>query len=177
MRKALYLMGILNDSDVQWIADHAVKSVVPAGAVLIEQGVAIGHLYILLDGRVSVQLANGVEVAVLMTGEIVGEISFVDSRPPLASAVAQVPSLVLAIEKAVLQRKLDADGQFGSRFYKALALFLADRLRSTTGRLGYAVAGGNEDAAEDGPDELGSDFMESISMANVRFDMLVRSVK
>jgi hypothetical protein len=56
-------------------------------------------------------------------------------------------------------------------------LFLADRLRSTTGRLGYAVAGGNEDTPEDDPDELGSDFMESISMANVRFDMLVRSVK
>lgn len=29
---------------------------------------------------------------------------------------------------------------------------------------------------EHDPDELGSDFMESLSMANVRFDMLVRSV-
>jgi len=176
LRKVLYLMGILSDADVQWLASYGVKSVVPAGAFLVRRGVAIDHLYILLDGRLSIELANGVEAATLMTGEVVGEISFVDSRPPLASVRAQLPSVVLGIDKTHLKLKLESDGGFGSRFYKAIALFLADRLRSTTGRLGYGGPA-DEEETEDDLDELDSDFMQLISMANVRFEFLMRSME
>jgi len=176
MRKVLYLMGILNDTDVQWMADHGLKSVFPTGSVLIKQGAPVEQLYILIDGRLSVQLAHGEEIATLMAGEVIGEISFVDSRPPLASVVAQVTSVVLGIPKSLLKKKLEEDGAFGSRFYQAIALFLADRLRSTTGRLGYqGPAGGDEESGDD-PDELDMDFMQSVSMANVRFDMLLRKL-
>jgi len=175
VRKVLYLMGILSDADVQWLASHGVKSVVPAGTFLVKRGVAIDHLYILLDGRLSIELANGVEAATLMTGEVVGEISFVDSRSPLASVRAQLPSIVLGIDKTLLKVKLESDGGFGSRFYRAIALFLADRLRSTTGRLGYGGAGDEEEISDD-LDELDGDFMQMISMANVRFDFLMRSI-
>ena len=175
MRKVLYLMGILNDTDVQWLASKGSKMVFAPGSVLIRQGSPIEHLYILLDGRLSVEVGK-TQVATLMAGEVVGEISFVDSRPPLASVIAQLPSIVLAIEKSLLKQKLDSDGQFGTRFYRAIALFLADRLRTTTGRLGYTNPSDSEDLTED-PDELDADFMQAVSMANVRFDFLVRSLK
>ena len=148
MRKVLYLMGILNDTDVQWLANKGRKMIFEAGSTLITQGSPVQHLFIVLDGRLSVEV-NSMQVATLMTGEVIGEISFVDSRPPLASVVAQVATIVLAVEKAVLKKKLEADGQFGSRFYRAIALFLADRLRTTTGRLGYTPATEEEEAIGD----------------------------
>lgn len=169
-------MGILNDTDVQWLASKGSKMLFDAGSVLITQGTPVQHLFIVLDGRLSVEV-NKMQVATFMTGEVIGEISFVDSRPPLASVVAQVPTIVLGVDKALLKKKLEADGQFGSRFYRAIALFLADRLRTTTGRLGYTPANGNEEAVGDDPDELDADFMQVVSMANVRFDFLIRSVK
>ncbi|MBZ5604300.1 MAG: cyclic nucleotide-binding domain-containing protein [Acidobacteriia bacterium] len=56
--------------------------------MLIREGQPIEWLYILLDGRLVVSLGSGQQVAVLDSGEIVGEISFVDSRPPNASVTA-----------------------------------------------------------------------------------------
>lgn len=175
MRKALYLMGVLNDTDVHWLAEKGTKSVFEAGSVLIHRGSPIQHLYIVLDGRLSVEVGN-VTIATLLAGEVIGEISFVDSRPPLASVIAEVPSIVLGIEKSLLKKKLESDSHFGARFYRAIAFFLADRLRSTTGRLGYtASADGTE--AEIDPDELDADFMQVVSMANIRFDFLIRSLR
>jgi CRP/FNR family transcriptional regulator, cyclic AMP receptor protein len=177
MRKVLYLMGILSDTDVQWMADTGRKKVFPAGAVLIQQGAPVEQLYILVDGRLSVEIGNSVQIATLMAGEVIGEISFVDSRAPLASVVAQVPSIVISIEKSILKKKLESDSQFGSRFYHAVALFLADRLRSTTGRLGYKGPKDDTDEIAEDPDELDMDFMQTVSMANVRFDMLIRNIR
>lgn len=44
--------------------------------------------------------------------------------------------IVLAISREKLGAKIQRDPSFGLRFYKAIAFFLADRLRTTTGRLG-----------------------------------------
>lgn len=172
MRKVLLLMGILNDTDVQWLATNGRKNTVQPGAVLIREGVPVPSLFILLDGRLAVQVGNGMEVAILQTGEVVGEVSFVDSRPPLASVVVQSTSVVLAVEQTLLKRKLASDTAFASRFYHAIALSLADRLRSTTSRLS-----GNNTGEEGDADELDADLMNVISVANVRFDMLLRSVQ
>jgi len=176
MRKVLYLMGILEDTDIQWIADNGTKFLFAEGDMLIQQGVPIEYLYILLDGRLTVQLPNGVQVATLMAGEVIGEISFVDSRPPLASVVAQLPAVALGIEKRLLRKKLESDGKFGTRFYRAIGLFLADRLRATTGRLGYGDVASQEEALYD-PDELDADLMQLVSLANVRFDYMIKYVK
>jgi CRP-like cAMP-binding protein len=168
-------MGIMNDTDMQWLVNKGSKSVFAEGTVLIRQGMPIQHLYIVLDGRLSVEV-NGASVATLVPGEVIGEISFVDSRPPLASVVAQIPTIVLGIEKSALRKKLESDSQFASRFYRAIALFLADRLRTTTGRLGYPAATDTEEMMADDPDELDGDLMQMVSIANVRFDFLLRSV-
>lgn len=176
MRKALYLMGILNDTDIHWLASKGSKMVFAEGEVLIRRGSPIQHLYIVLDGRLSVEVGE-LKIATLMAGEVIGEISFVDARPPLASVVALIPTIVLGIETSLLKKKLDSDGQFGARFYRAIALFLADRLRSTTGQLGYRSATDEEEMHHDDPDELDGDFMQVVSMANVRFDFLIRSVQ
>ena len=85
MRKALYVMGILNDEDVEWLASRGRRLGVQKGEVLIREGQPVDALFILLDGSLDVS-AGDQQVATLLSGEIVGEISFADSslppRPP-----------------------------------------------------------------------------------------------
>src|SRR5262245_57465855 len=99
------------------------------GEVLIEQGEPIDSIILLLDGRLSVAGKDVGLLSRLGVGEIVGEMSLVDSAPPSATVAAEGECLILSLEKTILLQKLATDAPFGSRFYKALAVFLADRLR------------------------------------------------
>jgi len=77
---------------------------------------------------------------------------------------------VLAIPRALLHAKIETDVWFASRFFRA-GHFLADRLRITTARL--APGSGGRSARED-EDEIGLEMMDSISLAAVRFDKLLK---
>ncbi|MFZ0962970.1 MAG: cyclic nucleotide-binding domain-containing protein [Terriglobia bacterium] len=171
MRKALYILGILDDSDASWLAATGKARSISAGAVIIQQGVPVDSLFILIEGQLQVY-SGSVEIAKLLAGEIVGEISFVDSRPPSASVKAAVDSQVLAVPKAALRAKLQKDLGFASRFYLSLATFLADRLRSADARMSDGATG-REGEKED-PDELPVDMLENIALASARFDMIVK---
>jgi CRP/FNR family cyclic AMP-dependent transcriptional regulator len=174
MRKALYILGTLDDVDVEWLSKHGAVCSTSPGSQLIQQGKPIEHLYILLEGELSVSIGSGkgVEIARLQSGEIVGEMSFVDSRPPSASVFATQESHLLALRKDVLSAKLQKDNAFSSRFYRAIAIFLADRLHVTTGRLGY---GGPEQDVD--VDQIEDSAMEDVSLANIRFDGLLRQLR
>ena len=169
MRKALYILGILDDGDCNWLATSGAARQIKAGTVLIQQGVPVDSVFILIDGQLLVY-SGSVEIAKLLSGEVVGEISFVDSRPPSASVKAAVDSRVLAINKDSLRAKIQKDPGFASRFYLALATFLADRLRVTTARL----SGGKGAEAQEDLDELEGDMLENLGLASARFDMMVK---
>jgi CRP-like cAMP-binding protein len=166
-------MGILDDEDVEWISSRGRLVGVGKDEVLIREGEPVDALFILLDGSLDVS-TRGQAVATLYAGEIVGEISFVDSRPPSATVRASQHSHVLAIPRALLQSRLATDAWFASRFFRAIATFLADRLRTTTARLGHRGSG--EDILDDG-DEIDFDMMDSVSLAAVRFDKMLKRLQ
>jgi CRP/FNR family transcriptional regulator, cyclic AMP receptor protein len=174
MRKALYLMGILDDGDVEWLAKTGATKFMPSGTVLIYEGRAIEDLYVVLEGAltVSVRAIGNKKVATLFAGEIVGEISFVDSRPPSASVITVQDSYLLVLSRAVLTGKLNSDDAFASRFYRAIATLLADRLRKTTSYLGYGKW-----AEDTNPDELDESLMDSVSLGATRFDRLLKQLR
>jgi len=174
MRKALYLMGILDDRDVEWLARSGTTEFMPAGTVLIHEGSIIEHVYVVLEGKlsVSVKALGGREVAALLSGEIVGEMSFVDSRPPSASVTAAQDSYVFVLSRHALTNKLNTDDAFAARFYRAVATLLADRLHETTSHLGY----GNWTERSD-PDELDEALMDSASFGATRFDRLLKQLR
>jgi len=169
MRKALYILGILNDGDASWLATNGKSRSVKAGEVIIQQGVPIDSVFILIDGQLQVY-SGSVEITRLLAGEIVGEVSFVDNRPPSASVKALVDSQVLSVPNTALRSKLQKDLGFASRFFLSLAAFLADRLRDANARL-TGVQKGTED---DDLDELSGDLLENIALASTRFDMIVK---
>lgn len=177
MRKALLFLGILDDSDISWMASEGKKQDIPPGTVLIHEGQSIESLFIVIDGRLAVSTrATGTkEIAHLMSGEIVGEMSFVDSRPPSASVRAIDTSSVLSIPKQVLARRLATDLAFAVRFYRALAVFLSDRLRTTVGLLGYAANQPLQD--REYAEEIDPDVLDNVAVAAARFDWLQRKLR
>ena len=176
MRKALFLLGILNDSDIDWLVAHGSKRELTAGERLIEEGRPTDHMFVVLDGAFSVQVGAGREIAQLRSGEVVGEVSFVDSRPPSASVIALEPSRVLAVPLQGIAAKLENDVHFASRFYRAIAVFLADRLRQSVSQLGY----GREPAPsseEVEADEMDPEVLDRLTLAGARFDWLQRRLR
>jgi len=174
MRKALCMMGILDDVDMEWLANHGTVKHVSPGEVLIQEGKPIDALFILLDGQLSVSVgtSNATHIATLLSGEIVGEISFVDSRTPSASVTAVQDSEVLVLPRQLLAMKLANDLPFAARFYRAVATFLSDRLYVTVGRFGYGSHRQDVD-----PDELQGSSIDDIDLAAVRFDKLLRRLR
>jgi CRP/FNR family transcriptional regulator, cyclic AMP receptor protein len=175
VRKVLYILGQLNDSDIEWLATHGTRRAVADGEVIVHEGASIEALFITLTGQFRVSLGDGKEVARLGAGEVVGEVAFVDAAPPSATVAAVGPAAILELPKAVLQQRLVSNAPFAARFYRALAIFLADRLRATTRRLGYGAEGGldNETMLTD---ELDLGVLDTVAQAGDRFTRLLRTL-
>ncbi|MGB3492824.1 MAG: cyclic nucleotide-binding domain-containing protein [Elainellaceae cyanobacterium] len=139
MNKFLFFLSELNDQDLNWLVEAGKKRDIPSGTTLIYEGHHVDTLYIMLDGTLVVSIAEigGRELARLYKGEVVGEMSFVDSRPPSATVKTMERSQVLAVSRRILAQKLEEDESFSSRFYRALAIMLSHRLRGTVKQLGY----------------------------------------
>jgi CRP-like cAMP-binding protein len=144
----------------------------PAATTLIHQGKPTDSLFFVLDGAFEVFTSKAPKLAVLKAGEVVGEISFVDSRPPTASVRALMESQVGVIPRTLLAAKLKADVGFGARFYRALATFMADRLRTTVGNFGTGTLELDEEIED--VDEVAPHLMDNISMAGARFSEMQR---
>lgn len=141
VKNTLLLLRELNNDDLNWFAKHGHLRELANGDTLIFEGEPIGALYFILSGTLSVHLASmdNRELARVSSGEIVGEISFVDNQMPLATVTAIANAVVLAIPRFHIAQKLERDASFASRFYRGLSVCLADRMRGTVGRLGYGV--------------------------------------
>ena len=181
MRKVLFLFGQLTDEDVEWLLAHGRPRALPAGAVLIRQGAPIDAVFILLAGKLSVWLAGREEreIARLNAGEIVGEMSFLDARPPSATVKGVEDSTVFAIPRAGLAAKLAADTGFAARFYRALAIYLSTTVRERHRGLGYGAATVPTEAAaadDDDADELNPVLLDTVAIAGERFDRMVKRV-
>ena len=131
MRKVLFIFGQLTDMDVEWLAKNGRRRRLSAKSVLIEQGVPVDTLYLVLEGELAV-IQSKREIARLGAGEIVGEMSFIDKRPPSATVSAATDVVVFAIAKVRLEQRLEQDVGFAARFYKSVATFLSDRVRKAT---------------------------------------------
>jgi CRP/FNR family cyclic AMP-dependent transcriptional regulator len=172
MRKALFFLGILSDTDIDWIVRNGSKVRLTAGSTMIHQGKATDSLYFLLDGEFSVSTTKARDIAKLKAGEMVGEISFVDARPPTASVTALSDAQVGVISRSLLATRLKEDVGFASRFYRAVAMFLADRLRTTLGTFGTGALELDEEIED--VDEVAPHLLDNISLAGTRFSEMQR---
>ena len=181
MFKAFLLLSQLDNDDLDWILKVAKKKTIPRDQILIYEGEKINALYIVLSGNftVFVKSLGGNELARISRGEIIGEMPFVTSRPPVATVKAIETCIVLEISRLELAARLQWNMGFAARFYRALSICLADRMHHIIKRLGDGVNLEEVDLEEIDLEEIelqGEDVEEGIvgdlELAQVKFNWL-----
>ena len=176
MSKVLAILGELSDRDIDWMIANGSKEKITANTILINEGQPIEALYIVLDGTMKAYLAavGDQEIGIVVGGEVLGEMSFVDGRLPSATVKAIEDSLVLSISKQKLNEKLEQDVLFSLRFYRAITKLLSTRLRGTVTRFSE-----NQELLY--PDSLGNEKtetgVENSALARSRYEALMVRLK
>jgi CRP/FNR family cyclic AMP-dependent transcriptional regulator len=176
MRRVLYILAMLDDEDIDWLVSVGREEQVATGEAIITEGEPLEAIFIVAGGRFSVVVGRGNVIESLSAGEMLGEVSMLDSRPPTATVVASEPSTVLRIDRSAVLARLRANTGFAARFYKALAVFLAQRLRKTVATFGYGALHA-EDSEPGQEDEIDPDLLDSLSLAGARFNMILERLR
>lgn len=177
MNKALYLLSEFSDRDFDWLLTAGRRKTVTAEDTLIRQGEPIDAFYVILAGTLAVQIGpNHQEIAQLKAGEIVGEMSFIDTRPPSATVKALEDALIWVIPRTTLSAKLLQDVEFASHFYHSIALFLSDRLRSTVSQMGYS---GElvSDTEQENEQDVNPQVRDKLDLAKARLKWLLMQLR
>ena len=178
MRKALYILGLLDDEDIVWLVTHGEKKRVSTGEIIITEGIPSAALFVVADGEFEVIAGphGGKTLAYLGSGEIVGELSFLDSRPPTATVKARKESTVLSVQRDKIAAHIAEDDGFSSRFYHALGVFLAVRMRSMI--VGVEYTGDNNlNENTEYTDEIEDSVLDRLDMAGARFNWIVNRLQ
>lgn len=172
MRKALIILGILDDSDIEWMIENGQTVRLQVDDYLLRQNGHVEAIYFLLEGSLQVCLEHpeARDLALLEPGEVVGEISLLDSRPATATLKASESAILLSIPHDILKPKLEHDLGFQARFYKALGMFLAQRMRSTILAVGYGADPSKEE--DEQIDEIEPQVLQAIEIAAKRFELM-----
>jgi len=104
LENSLLLKGVeLVDADLSLLEDCPVREF-KEGAVLIEAGQTNNFLYLLLSGRLRIHVKNLTldPITILEPGEIVGELSLIDSQQTSASVVAHEDCRLLELDEKIM---------------------------------------------------------------------------
>lgn len=193
LKKVLFVLGQLNDSDIDWMIRVGSKEKIAAGTVLIHQGRPVDALHLLLNGMMAVSICDAPmtalqrtfaekkcepgtikqEISRLSSGEIVGEVSFLDNQYASAFVTCLEDCQVLSLSRSQLVAKLEMDISFAARFYRAIAAIVEDRLRSAVFRLTHGNRNQmlNADIEED---EIDFGTLENTDIAGARFEWILK---
>lgn len=169
MRKVLYIMGFLSDEDIDWMASTGRVVRPEKNTSIIVEGQAAHQVFFVLGGECSVEIVGAGVIAHLRTGEVIGEMSYVDNALPSATVRSGSGCTLLAIERSDIDARLVSNPGFTGRFYKAMAIFLVDRLRAANRR-----SANLQGVEEEDQDELGDMLMDNLSVAGLRFEHMLR---
>ncbi|MCU0569902.1 MAG: cyclic nucleotide-binding domain-containing protein [Oculatellaceae cyanobacterium Prado106] len=152
------LLKELSNSDIDWMLETGQCREIEAGDVLMHPRQPITALHLLLDGAMSVSIQqpndnplgrafaaleggsiSGREIARLNSGEMIGELPFVETYLPSTTVTALQRSTILSIPQSQLAQKLQQDIPFAAHLYRACAVLLANRLEQIIQQVGQTT--------------------------------------
>lgn len=132
------LVEELTDTELRKIVPICREHRFPAGSEIFAEASKGRELYIVCDGRVSIEVAlpdrlvrQTERLATALPGMVFGEFSLVDGSPRSAMARALDDAIVLEIASEDLQKTMEANPRIGYIIMRNLATVLCARLRST----------------------------------------------
>ncbi|MEO7245909.1 MAG: Crp/Fnr family transcriptional regulator [Rubrivivax sp.] len=127
------LFSMLTADQAQAVADSVTKRRFRRGELVVEQGRKSNALFILLNGRARVLTADArgreVILAVLESGDYVGEMSLIDNEPHSATVRAEVQTDMLVLQRTDFARCLPENSTLSYAILRGLVRRLrnADR--------------------------------------------------
>lgn len=199
-KDVLFVLGELNDSDIDWLIKSGTRQKIAANTVLIDEESPVETLYILLSGTMKVSVARNKrnvlvraftakedyeisdrEIARLSRGEIFGETPLIDGCLPYATVKALEESVVLSINHQRLVAELQLNVGFAFRFYQAIATLHSNKLQKIFYRLGYGKPVYNKNQLLERTigyeDELDFSVLDRIALAGTRFEWILSRLK
>ncbi len=127
------------DGDRADFAAQLVRVDVPAGTRVVEQEARATGLYLVLEGEVSIEIAEpGLapwKAADLSAGAVLGEVGLLDGSPSSASVIAKTAVRMLHLPYARFRELRQRGDVLGIRTTLSLGALVAERLRSARARL------------------------------------------
>jgi CRP-like cAMP-binding protein len=138
-----FLFGDLPSREVRRIAQICSARGVQRGEIVFEEGDEGDSLYVV--GRGSIRIFRVLTetydetLAALGSGEVFGEMSFMDRVPRSSSAVALAPAEIVQLPRAEFDAVLSKQPLLAGKVIQHLARIMATRIRSTDDKLSDAV--------------------------------------
>ena len=119
------------------LAPYLKRVEVPEGFVLIQQDDPPEDVFVLESGRLRVEMVTPegtrMRLRTIRPGVVVGEIALYTGVPRTADVVAEVPSVVLRLSGASMERMESSEPELAAEVHRWFATTLAERLMETQG--------------------------------------------
>ncbi len=140
--KGVYLFSDLGADERGRLAKIAEPMSLQAGFQIFGGGDEATALYLIKEGSVRITTLSPsgerIDVATLASGSHFGEMALMDGAKRSASAETLEPTSIFRFDYARIRSLLDGSPPIASKFYRALARFLSNRLRQTTTDMTFA---------------------------------------
>ena len=175
MRSTLIFLSHLEDADVAWLVQACQKRVLKPQDILIQRGAVNQDIYMILQGKCEVKAANDLHLGEIESGELVGEISFVDQRRTTSQVNALTPVTLAHLSASTMDTKLRSDMGFSARFYRGVASVLAFRLRRN---LQVAISGRRDilTSEDEFAGQLDMQDLDATAQAGARLEFMVKAL-
>ncbi len=173
MKKVLYLLGQLQDDDLNWLSVEGVKRIYSKGEQVIQAGKEVTDVLILLKRACGVY-SDLTAIDELNKGDILGEMSFLEGVVPNVTVFAKEEMIVLSISHSDLESRIKQNTGFASRWYKAIAIVLSGRLRNLVAQQHPTLSSDKSSGTE--ANELTDAVLDTVHLAGERFEALCQKV-
>ena len=137
--KNIPLLSQLNKRELKIISKFAYERTFEINEFVFEAGQPGAAMFIIKEGEVKIvklnELKEFLEIAILRSGDIFGELALLDSSPRSASALVSKPTKALAIFREDLNNLLKIHPEIGGKIMMHLAIITGQRLKTTTTHL------------------------------------------
>jgi CRP-like cAMP-binding protein len=118
----------LTPNDWTLIIDRAKELTFKKNEILVQQGKQSKVVYVIATGKVNVTI-SGARLAQLGSGQVCGDMSFLENTLASATAIAEEEVQAYALAWQDLIDLFELFPHLASRFYRSLAVNLSRRLR------------------------------------------------
>jgi len=132
--KTVPFFNELSHRQLKTVSDTVFERHYEPDELIFEEGQPGAALFLILDGRVAVEVRcenHTTTLAILEKGAFFGEMALLNETPRSANARSLERTYTLALYRNDLSRLIQRDPQTACQIYRALASMVGDRLRST----------------------------------------------